>query len=335
MRSPRTLKSLIFSALFALTMVLFCAGQPVMGQVLTGTVKGTVVDPEGRAVAGATVIIISQERATESRVTTGDDGNFSIPSLVPGKYNLSIEPTAGFKKKAVTDVDVRLGDNSLGNVALELGSPSETVTVTAGTEEIIARDQSQISNSFESRKIEELPSNVAGGGIDTLALLAPGVINNPGAFTNTNGAGLSVNGQRGRSNNFQIDGSDNNDLSIGGPSYFVDNQDSVQEYQIITNNFSAQYGRNQGAIINQILKSGSNEFHGSAFEFFRDRKHLDSLNNIEKRSGQADPLPRVRHVFGGTVGGPIIAPRFGEGGKSTWNGRNKAFFFFSYQGIRQ
>ncbi len=335
MRSPRMVKSLIFPAVFALTIILFFAGQPAMGQVLTGTVKGTVVDPDGRPVAGATVTVTNQERATENRATTGEDGNFVIPSLVPGKYNLTIETTTGFKKKSVTDLDVRLGDNGLGNVSLEVGSPAETVTVTAGTEEIIARDQSQISNSFESRKIEELPSNVAGGGIDTLALLAPGVINNPGAFTNTNGAGLSVNGQRGRSNNFQIDGSDNNDLSIGGPSYFVDNADQVQEYQIITSNFSAQYGRNQGAIINQVLKSGGNDFHGSAFEYFRDRKHLDSLNNIERRSGQENPLPRLRHVFGGTAGGPIILPRFGEGGKSTWNGRNKAFFFFSYQGIRQ
>lgn len=335
MRSPRIVKSLIFSAVFALTIVLFFTGQPAMGQVLTGTVKGTVVDPQGVAVAGATVTVTNQERATENRATTGDDGNFVIPSLVPGKYNLSIETTAGFKKKTVTDLDVRLGDNGLGNLAVEIGSPNETVTVTAGSEEVIARDQSQISNSFESRKIEELPSNVAGGGIDTLALLAPGVVNNPGAFTNTNGAGLSVNGQRGRSNNFQIDGSDNNDLSIGGPSYFVDNADQVQEYQIITSNFSAQYGRNQGAIINQVLKSGGNDFHGSAFEYFRDRKHLDSLDNIERRSGQEDPLPRLRHVFGGTVGGPIILPRFGEGGPSTWIGKNKAFFFFSYQGIRQ
>jgi hypothetical protein len=320
MKSQQRARSLILSAISMFAMVLLLASVPAMGQVLTGNIKATVVDPNGAAVSGASITAKSQATGIENKTVTGSDGNFVITNLVPGKYTLTIEQT-GFKKKSVTDLNVGLGDNSLANQTLDIGSPTETVMITAGTEEIVQRDQSQLTTSFETRKIEELPSNVAGGGIDTLALLAPGVINNPGAFTNTNGAGLSVNGQRGRSNNFQIDGSDNNDLSIGGPSFFVDNQDSVQEYQIITNNFSAQYGRNQGAIINQVLKSGSNDFHGSAFEYFRDRKHLDSLDNIERRSGQVAPEPRVRHVFGGTVGGPII--------------KNKAFFFGTYQGIRQ
>lgn len=320
MTSSPKVKSLISSAIFVFVVTLFLAVLPAAAQVLTGNIKGTVVDPNGAALAGASVTSKSQATGAENKAVTDVSGSFVFTNLTPGKYTVTIEQT-GFKKKSVTDINVGLGDNSLGNQALELGSPTETVTVTAGTEEIVQRDTSQLQTSFETRKIEELPSNVAGGGIDTLALLAPGVINNPGAFTNTNGAGLSVNGQRGRSNNFQIDGSDNNDLSIGGPSYFVDNQDSVQEYQIITNNYSAQYGRNQGAIINQVLKSGSNDFHGSAFEFFRDRKNLDSLDNIERRSGQTDPNPRVRHVFGGSLGGPII--------------KNKIFFFGTYQGIRQ
>jgi outer membrane receptor protein involved in Fe transport len=320
MKSQLRMRSLIPSAIFMFAMVLLLASVPAMGQILTGNIKATVVDPNGAAVAGASITAKSQATGIENKAVTGSDGNFVITNLTPGKYTLTIEQS-GFKKKSVTDLNVGLGDNSLANLALDIGSPTETVMITAGTEEIVQRDQSQLTTSFETRKIEELPSNVAGGGIDTLALLAPGVINNPGAFTNTNGAGLSVNGQRGRSNNFQIDGSDNNDLSIGGPSYFVDNQDSVQEYQIITNNFSAQYGRNQGAIINQVLKSGSNDFHGSAFEFFRDRRHLDSLDNIERRSGLASPEPRVRNVFGGSLGGPIK--------------KNKVFFFGTYQGIRQ
>src|SRR6185503_13103400 len=116
-------------------------------------------------------------------------------------------------------------------------------------------------------KVQDLPSNSAGGGLDTLLLNVPGVAQNSGGGTNTNGTGLSVNGNRGRSNNFQIDGSDNNDLSVSGPAMFVDNQDQVQEYQIITNNFSAQYGRNQGAVVNIVTKGGTNEYHGSAFWF--------------------------------------------------------------------
>src|SRR5439155_17477226 len=132
----------------------------------------------------------------------------------------------------------------------------------------IQTETSQITASFETRKVQDLPSNAAGGGIDTIALLAPGVV--PGfGNVNSDGTTLSVNGNRARANNFTIDGTDNNDLSIGGPSYFVDNQEQVAEFQIITNNYAAQYGRNQGAVINIVLKSGGNEFHGSGFEFLR------------------------------------------------------------------
>ncbi|HST51316.1 MAG TPA: hypothetical protein VLJ61_04825, partial [Pyrinomonadaceae bacterium] len=215
------------------------------------------------------------------------------------------------------------------------GNVNETVTVVANTEEVVQRDQAQISTTVDTRRIEELPSNAAGSGLDTLALLAPGVIPNNSGGVNTNGTGLSVNGNRARSNNFQIDGADNNDLSVAGPAMFVDNQDQVQEIQVITNNFSAQYGRNQGAIVNYVTKSGTNDFHGSAFEFHRDRAFLDSLDNIEKRGGQLAPNANLFNVFGGTVGGPLYFPHFGEGkGKEFLSGKDRAFFFFSYQGIR-
>src|SRR5205085_4128019 len=160
-------------------------------------------------------------------------------------------------------------------------------------EEVLQRDQSQISTTIETRRVEDLPSNAAASGLDTLALLAPGVVPTNSGGVNTNGAGLNVNGNRARANNFQIDGSDNNDLSVAGPALFVDNQDQIQELQIITNNFSAQYGRNQGAIINYVTKGGTNEFHGRLFEFHRDNKVLDSLDNIEKRNGQTKPNPNL------------------------------------------
>ncbi|MCV4731645.1 Plug domain-containing protein, partial [Escherichia coli] len=116
-----------------------------------------------------------------------------------------------------------------------------------------------ISSNFDRRKVSELPTNAVGSGIDTLALTVPGVT--PGfGNVNSNGTTLSVNGNRARSNNFTIDGTDNNDLSIGGPSYFISNPELVQEFQIITNNFSAQYGRNQGAIVNIVTRGGTNEF---------------------------------------------------------------------------
>src|SRR5262249_53587196 len=154
--------------------------------------------------------------------------------------------------------------------------------------------------SFETRRVAELPSNAAGSGIDTLALLAPGVVPGVGNV-NGNGTTLSVNGQRARSNNFTIDGQDNNDLSIGGPAFFVTNQDAVGEVQIITNNFSAEYGRNQGAIVNIQVKAGANAFHGSAGWVHRDQRLLDTLNNTEKRGGTLkEPTPLLSNVYSGT-----------------------------------
>jgi len=301
-------------------MMVFLFSVPVMAQATTGKLTGTVADPNGGVVAGATVSAKNDATGTEKHFTTGGDGIFEISDLQPGKYTVTITPTSGFSTKVLTGVDVKVGGITDLKVALEIGQPSATVTITANTEEVV-QTTSQLSSSFETRKVEELPSNAAGGGIDTLALLAPGVV--PGfGNVNSNGVTLSVNGNRARSNNFTLDGTDNNDLTIGGPNFFISNQDSVQEFQIITNNFSAQYGRNQGAVVNIVTKGGSNEFHGSGFEFHRNSSSLDSMTNAER----ADPARSrrdkfVSNVFGGTFGGPIK--------------KNKAFFFADGQLIRQ
>ncbi len=314
-------------------LVFFMFSVLAYGQAQTGTLRGTVTDPNGGVVAGATVTARNSATGASTRATTNGEGIYVIPNLVPGKYSVTVEQT-GFSKKAVTDVTVSLGTVSDLTVALAVGTPSETVTITSTGEELVTKDQAQISTTFETRKIQDLPSNGAGGGIDTLALLAPGVVVSRNSGVNENGVGLSVNGNRGRSNNFQIDGSDNNDLSIGGPSLFVTNQSQVAEYQVITNNFSAQYGRNSGAVVNIITKQGGNEFHGDLSEYHQDWRNLNSLNNTERASGQIFPDRNLYNAFGGTVGGPIWLPRFGEGHKSVWKGKDKAFFFVSYQGIR-
>lgn len=314
--------------------VFFAFSVLAFGQQQTGTLRGTVSDPNGQVVAGATITAKNQASGvTSSTLQTSDDGTFVITNLTPGKYNLTVEQS-GFKKKSVVDITVSLGAVAEVNVALEVGAPSEVVTVTSTGEELVTKDQTQISTTFETRKIEDLPSNGAGSGIDTLALLAPGVVVSRNSGVNENGTGLSVNGNRGRSNNFQIDGSDNNDLSIGGPSLFVTNQSQVAEFQIITNNFSAQYGRNSGSVVNIVTKQGGNDFHGDLFLHHRDAFNLNSLNNQERAAGDLNPQRDLYNAFGGTAGGPIYLPRFGEGGKSVWKGTDRAFFFVSYQGIR-
>ncbi|MDX6384378.1 MAG: hypothetical protein QOK48_1951, partial [Blastocatellia bacterium] len=330
---PKNTLAFIISIIFLLSLLLVSA-LSVAAQETTGTLRGTVSDATGAVVPNATVLLTNDATGVTQTKQTSGDGVFEFTKLDPGSYTVDVS-ASGFKRSLNKSVLVKLGIINAIDVKVEAGNVSETVTVTATNEEVIQRDQSQISTTIETRKIQDLPSNAAGSGLDTLALLAPGVIANNSGGVNTNGTGLSVNGNRARSNNFQIDGADNNDLSVAGPALFVDNQDALQEYQIITNNFSAQYGRNQGAIINQVTKGGSNDFHGSLFEYHRDNKVLNSLNNQEKATqGLTEPLPNLFNVFGGQVGGPIYLPRFGEGPKSVWKGTNKAFFHFDYQGIR-
>ena len=312
--------------------VLLFSAVPSMAQATTGTLAGNVTDAKGAVVANATVKVKNEGTGVEITTSTNGEGIFLVPSLIPGAYTITTS-AGGFKKSVKTGVQIRVGITNPADISLEVGSVGETVTVTAGSDEVLQTEQSQISSSLSTRQVQDLPSNGAGGGIDTLALLIPGVVANRVGGTNTNGTGLSVNGNRGRSNNFQIDGSDNNDLSVGGPALFVDFQDAVQEFQVITNNFSAQYGRNQGAVVNIVTKSGTNDFHGSAFVHHQDATTFNSLNNIEARGG-ATINPNLYTVYGGTVGGPIFLPTIGDNGPAVTRLRDKAFFFFAYQAVR-
>jgi hypothetical protein len=322
-------------ALFALTalVTVLLSTVPAFSQLTTGTLRGAVTDSNGGVIQGATVKVKNEATGGESTVVTNSEGLYSVSSLNPGTYTITVEKQ-GFKRAVTTGVGIKVATITPGDIVLEAGNVAETVTVTANTEEVLQTESAQVSGSIDSRRIVDLPSNGAGGGIDTLALLIPGVVANRVGGTNTNGAGLSVNGNRGRSNNFQIDGSDNNDLSVGGPALFVDFQDAVQEFQVITNNFDARYGRNQGAVVNIVTKGGTNDFHGSLFWHHQNDKHLNSLNNIEKRTGATEPAQNLYNVFGFTVGGPVIFPAFGEGGPRLFNGKDKLFFFAAYQGIR-
>ncbi len=291
---------------------------PIVAQTTTGGLRGVVMDMTGAVVPGATVIAKNMATGVEYKTVATGEGIYTIPRIPPGTYNVKAE-AQGFKVSEVTGVEVGVGKDTVVDFRLEPGAITEVVTVTGGGEVLIEKDTAQISATIQSRRIQDLPINVAGGGLDRVVLLLPGVRTGFGNV-NANGVTLSVNGNRARSNNFTIDGVDNNDLSIGGPNYFVQNPDLVQEYQVITNNFSAEYGRNQGAIVNIVSKSGTNEYHGTLAWYHRDRKLFDSLTNLEKRSGQKDPLPDLVNVFDYTIGGPIV--------------KNKVFFFHAGHFIR-
>ena len=320
MKRLRRMKKLTSAAVLLMlaTLVFPFMTPAALAQATTGSLRGVVSDDKGAVIAGADVSAKNDATGSENKTKSNGEGLYNFSQLSPGTYTLSVQKQ-GFKKQEFQQVTVSIGKDATIDATLMAGLASETVTVTATGEELIQKEQVQVSSTFEARKVAELPSNIAGGGIDTLALLAPGVVPGVGNV-NGNGTTFSVNGQRARSNNFTIDGGDNNDLSIGGPNYFVDNQDIVAEFQVITNNFSAEYGRNQGAIVNIVTKSGTNAFHGTAFEYHRNRNFLDTLDNIEKRAGKTGPSPRIYNVFGGTIGGPVK--------------KDKIFFFGSFQEIK-
>src|SRR6185295_2829817 len=319
MKRLRRMKKLTSAAVLLMlaTLVFPFMTPAALAQATTGSLRGVVSDDKGAVIADADVVAKNDATGNESKTKSNGEGLYNFARLAPGTYTLSVQKQ-GFKKGEFQQVTVSIGQDATIDAVLMAGLASETVTVTATGEELIQKEQVQVSSTFEARKVAELPSNIAGGGIDTLALLAPGVVPGVGNV-NGNGTTFSVNGNRARSNNFTIDGADNNDLSIGGPNYFVDNQDTVAEFQVITNNFSAEYGRNQGAIVNIVTKAGTNDFHGTVYWAHRDRKNFDSLTNFEKRGGQKDPTPFMYNVYRGTVGGRVI--------------KDKLFFFASYQKI--
>jgi outer membrane receptor protein involved in Fe transport len=308
------IKSSAFAALIAMA-ALFGFSSTALAQTATGGVRGVVADPTGAALPGAAVTARNVATGVESRTTTTNEGVYSIPRILPGKYNVAVEAT-GFKKTEVTDIEVSVGKDTVIDIKLETGAISEVVNVTGGSEALVEKDTVQISTTFQEKKVNELPvAPGTGGGLDRLAALAPGVT--PG-FGNlmANGMQISVNGNRSRSTNFTIDGVDNNDLTLGGPVFAVRNNELVSELQVVTNNFSAEYGRNQGGIVNYVSKSGGSEYHGALTYDRLDNKHFNSLTNLERRNNQKDPDQNFSNIFSYAVGGPVL-PRL----------RNKVFFF--------
>lgn len=313
MASSSSRRQTIFgSVLLIIGLVWLLALVPAgLAQTTSGGLRGVVVDPNGATVRDATVVAKNLATASESKTATSGDGAYSFATLLPDRYTITVE-AQGFKRAKYTAVEVLAGKDSVIDVKLEIGAITETVTVTLGIEALVEKDTAQISTTFGERKIQNLPINSPGGGLDAIAFLVPGVT---GGFGNVNGNGatLSVNGNRARSNNFTIDGVDNNDLSLGGPNYFVQNAGAISEIQVVTNNFSAEYGRNQGAIVNYVSKSGGNGFHVSVNWAHLDNANFNSLSNLEKRSGKTKPDQNLTNFFSYEVGGPVI--------------KNKVFFF--------
>lgn len=274
-------------------------------QAIKGAISGTVVDQSGAAVPGADVVATNNETRQEFRTSTEPAGLFRLSLLPVGTYRVEISK-AGFNKLGLSDVQVDAGeDHGLRTLQLEVGQLTTAVEVVAAPP-LLDTTSAQVTDSIKGDVMQHMPGVLANQGLDNLALLVPGVIDvRDNQFSNTNGVGFSANGLRGRTNDQQIDGQNNNDNSVAGPYLFFTNVDFVQEYQITTSNFGPEYGRNSGSVVNVVTKSGTNNWHGTVFGV-ESNSALDSLTNLQKTFEGLKKVPRHNDEFtGGSIGGPI------------------------------
>jgi len=281
----------------------------------TGGIAGTVTDPSGAVVSAAKVTIADVDRGTAVTTTTNGQGEFVVSPLKVGRYTVTIEKS-GFQKAVLGPVKVDVQAQPAVNAKLRVGSISETVTITTEGPQLETQT-SELGQVQDSHTIETLPLN--GRNYAQLALLGAGVgPAEPGSRVELS-YGFSSNGSRSLQNNFQLDGIDNNsDLGdvLNGSAYVIQpSVDAIAEFKVETNSYSAEFGRGNGAVMNAVIKSGTNQLHGDAYEFFRNDV-LDARNAFDAFGRQ----PYRQNQFGATLGGPII--------------KNKTFFFGDYEGLR-
>jgi carboxypeptidase family protein len=325
------------SYLSLLLAVLLSSSVVALGQT-TGTISGTVTDEKGAVIPNANVTARNIERNISRNLQTGSDGNYRFENLPVGPYEVSVEAT-GFSKYVQSGITLILNQNAVVDVSMKPGGVQEVVNVTENAA-IINTSNAEVSTQFDSRRLSELPLGPTRN-VLAVALSAPGV-SQLGAGQTGFAAGISYssNGGRVRSNNFMVDGQDNNEPGVAGAAQPLNNPDLIQEVRLITNQFLAEYGRNSSSVFNAITKAGTNNYHGSLF-WFHNSNALNACSNTDKRAGfcnanATDPSKqhapfRIENQIGGTFGGPLHLPRFGEGGPSYISGKDRTFFFGSYQ----
>ena len=302
----------------AIFIVLACV-MSVAAQQTTGNVRGTVKDPNGAIVPGAKVTITNKTTNQSQTVQSSSEGTFEFNNLLPGDYTISIEATS-FKTLTLNEVRVEVSQTTDVPAQLTVGLASETVEVSAGGAELVDTTTTTLSKTFNDRQVVELAqTSVGASGVNNLALIAPNVSSSGGVGV---GSGGSVGGQRPRNNNFMLDGIDNNDKSVTGPQSYI-SPEEVAEFSLIQNQFSAEYGRSNGGQFVTVTKSGTNNYHGSFYGFFRNR-FLNALDQLQKSEGvtrnRADGnnfMPRNDYFRGGAnFGGPLPYPNFTADGGS-------------------
>ena len=296
----------------------------------TATLQGAVTDTSGAVVPNAQIIVRSTAIGVERTAQSDTDGNYQMAALPPGTYRAEVR-AQGFQTQLVNDLSVEVARTVVQNFQLTVGSVAQEITVTSENP-IVETATTSVGTVINAKTVQEIPLN--GRHFVDLGLLIPGSVTPPqNGFLSSpiRGQGsLAFNtaGNREDTVNFQINGINLND-QVQNQIVFQPSINTIQEFKIDNSTFSAEYGRNSGAIVNIGTRSGTNDFHGELFEYLRNEA-LDARNFFDARKP-----PFKRNQFGASLGGPLNLPRFGEGGRSVYSGKDKTFFFFSYEGLRQ
>ena len=306
--------------------VLLCA-LTVLAQTNTGSIGGTVTDASAAVISSARVTLTNVGTSSQRTAESNKLGVFGFPALPPGSYELVVEKD-GFKRSVRTGIELNVQEALQFDISLAVGSVNESIEVKANAL-ALETATSSLGQVVNNEKILDLPLN----GRNTLALvgLTPGVTPMGGfgglpATGNAYGQGnFSVGGSRGLSTEVILDGAPVNASLFNAPA-FVPSVDAVEEFRVQTNNFSAEFGRTAGGVVNLVMKSGTNQLHGNLYEFFRNRV-LDTNNFFSNAAGRPKSV-YIYNVFGGTFGGPVELPKI-------YKGRDRTFFFFGYEGLRQ
>lgn len=306
-KGVRTMKNLILG----LSMFLICNNLNLKAQELSGRISGIVKDESGLSVPNATITITNANRGYSLQVQSNETGHYLAPNLSPSdNYTVKIE-VVGFETQIKTQLDVHLGQTTVSDFVLKIAAINIEVSVIEKTP-VLETSKGEVSFLIDRKTLENLP---LGRNVYDVVFLEPGIAPT-GSDDFSNGNGFSSNGQRGRSNNFVLDGQQNNDPSVTGPMLSLRNPEIIQEVQVITNSYKAEYGRNMGSVINIVTRGGNNEYHGTAnYDYVG--SPLSAMNNLEKNAGLKEKPEFTQHQYGLVIDGPIK--------------KNKLFFLSYFQ----
>ncbi|MBV9441627.1 MAG: carboxypeptidase regulatory-like domain-containing protein, partial [Acidobacteriaceae bacterium] len=306
----RTRLGFVLRLVPVLTALSVLPGNNLEAQAISGNLVGTVLDSTGATVPNATVTARNTGTDIKSTVNTNANGEYRLNNLLPGTYDLTVS-ASGFSASTTRNVAVQLNQTTTIPVTLQVGTVSTSVVVSeAGAQ--IDTTTAQIQNTFSTKQATDLPNASIGQGVINLSLLNAGV-GSSGAIGV--GTGPSVGGQRPRNNNFTIEGVDNNSKTVTGPVVYLPNE-SVAEFTLLQNQFQAEFGHSSGGQFNTVVKSGTNEYHGTVYDYLQNR-NLNAVDQTYKNQGRTENPRFDRNHLGANFGGPIK--------------KNKLFFFTSFE----